>query len=142
MTFVDYSSASGNLLKQAYEDDAAYDLMATEDYTLKPLERRMFNTGIKVGLPSGIVGLVCSRSGLAFNSGVVVLNAPGVVDPGYRGDISVLLINLSDEPHDIEIGDKIGQLLFCPLSKVNFRLRDIIDNTTDRGTGGFGSSGK
>ena len=142
MTFVDYSSDSGNILKQAYEDDAAYDLMSREEHTLQPFERRMFNTGLKVGLPSGIVGLVCSRSGMAFNSGVVVLNAPGVVDPGYRGYISVLLINLSNNPHTIEIGDKIGQLLFCPLSKIVFRLKDIIDTDTNRGEGGFGSSGK
>lgn len=141
LTFIEYSSGCENALEKAYDLDAAYDLKSTETYILMPMERKKFNTGVVIGLPENVVGMVCSRSGLAFNSGIIVLNAPGIVDPGYRGTISVILINLSDKPYSVNSGDNIAQVLFTPVLKTVFRKKEKIENNTDRGSKGFGSSG-
>jgi dUTP pyrophosphatase len=125
----------------AHPGDAGADLVAAEDVDLAPGERALVRTGVAIALPPGYVGLVHPRSGLAVRLGVTVLNAPGTVDAGYRGEILVNLIN-----HDrvttakISRGDRIAQLVVQRVERVHF---DIVDELPDsaRGTGGHGSTG-
>ena len=125
-------------------DSAGFDLRANTDmyYTLKPLERALFKTGIFIEIPKGYVGYVCTRSGLAIKKGLVVLNAPGVVDSDYRQEIGVILINLSNEDVSVLPGDRIAQMIISTYEKVKFNLvKDIKElSSTDR-SGGFGSTG-
>ncbi len=127
--------------KRAHEGDAGVDLHITADASLAPGERLVVGTGIAVALPFGMVGLVHPRSGLAAKSGLSIVNAPGTIDAGYRGEIKVCLINL-DPSESIELvrGDRIAQLLVQKVELVSFVEVEILDDTT-RGTGGYGSSG-
>lgn len=107
---------------------------------IAPGERRVIPTGIAVAIPPGYAGLVAPRSGLAARSGIGIVNAPGVVDSGYRGEISVILINLGSEPVAIGRGDRIAQLLVVPVATPEFEVVEGLGET-DRGVGGFGSTG-
>lgn len=121
--------------------DAGLDLAAAADVTLAPGERALVGTGIAVAIPDGYAGLVAPRSGLAARAGVSVVNAPGVVDAGYRGEVKVVLIN-HDPSRRVEIarGDRIAQLLVVPVEAVDVvELAELPDS--ERGTGGFGSTG-
>lgn len=131
-------------LKPAYAHatDAGLDLRSAEEFTLPPGERRLVKTGVRIELPEGQMAMVCSRSGLAIRNGVFVLNAPGIVDSGYRNEIGVILANLSTESTDFKVGDRIAQLVFCSFSHAEVEYVDSIDENTDRGLGGFGSTGK
>jgi dUTP pyrophosphatase len=126
-------------LTKAHDDDAAYDLCALCHETLMPGDRCLVPTGLRMAIPDGHVGLVCPRSGLASKRGVTVLNAPGVIDPGYRGDVGVVLINLGDQPVRIQSGDAIAQLLILQTAKAVFVPGDLAESV--RGDLGFGSSG-
>jgi dUTP pyrophosphatase len=97
-------------------------------------------TGLSVAIPDGFVGLICPRSGLATR-GVTVTNAPGIIDSGYRGEIKVNLINLSDQPVNINHGDRIAQLLIVPVERAVFVRKTMLDKGTDRGENGHGSTG-
>ncbi len=108
--------------------------------TLLPGERKLIPTGIYVALPNGYEAQVRPRSGLAYKHGITVLNAPGTIDADYRGEIRVLLINLSDEPFEIQDGDRIAQLVVAPYARVTWEERDLLPDTA-RGEGGFGSTG-
>ena len=125
----------------AHPGDAGADLFAAEDVELAPGERRLVRTGVAIGLPDGFVGLVHPRSGLATRLGVTVLNAPGTVDAGYRGEIMVNLVN-----HDrvitakISRGDRIAQLVVQRVEHANFVVVDELSETR-RGAGGHGSTG-
>lgn len=125
----------------AHPGDAGADLVAAEDVELAPGERRLVPTGIAVALPDGYVGLVHPRSGLAHRLGVTVLNAPGTVDAGYRGEILVNLVN-HDRAATVRIsrGDRIAQLLVQRVERAAFQVVDELPETV-RGAGGHGSTG-
>jgi len=116
---------------------AGYDLYSIEDYTLKPLERKLFKTGISIAIPTGLYGRVAPRSGLAYKDGLDVM--AGVIDEDYRGDVGVILINLGSVDKKINIGDKIAQIIFEFYTPVEFVETDDLEKT-NRGAGGFGST--
>jgi len=124
----------------AHEGDSGMDLYSTEDVTLKSLERKAIETGIKIELPSGYEAQVRPKSGLALNHGISVLNTPGTIDSGYRGEIKVIAVNLSSEEYKIEKGKKIAQIVFCKVEKVVLEESTEL-NETKRNEGGFGSTG-
>lgn len=126
--------------RRAHEGDAGVDLHAREAARLQPGERVLVPTGVAVAIPDGYAGLVTPRSGLALRSGIGVVNAPGVVDSGYRGELAVILVNLGDSAVEIRRGDRIAQLLVVPVDAADFVEVTTLDDT-DRGGGGFGSSG-
>lgn len=125
------------------EDSAGMDLKANleSDVVLKPLERKLIPTGLHIALPSGYEAQVRPRSGLALKHGISVLNTPGTVDADYRGDIGVILVNLSNEDFRVKDGDRIAQLVIAKHEKITF-IEVVELSETDRGAGGFGSTGK
>ena len=133
--------ASLPLPKYAYPGDAGVDLRSRTSIVLAPFERAAVPTGIAVAIPRGYAGLVLPRSGLALRSGISVVNAPGLIDSNFRGEIQAILVNL--DPHEdfaIEPGDRIAQLMVVKVDDMAFREVDALDDT-ERGTAGFGSSG-
>jgi dUTP pyrophosphatase len=126
------------LPKRANPTDAGADLRSTEAFELFPGESKLVDTGVAVKIPEGFAGLVFNRSGQGKKQ-IILLNGVGVIDSDYRGNIKILLKNISDNKYKIEIGDRIAQLVIMPVI-----LCDFIDswNDTERGTGGFGSTGQ
>lgn len=126
---------------RAYPDDAAFDLHAAVDAVVAPLGRAVVPTGIALGLPAGVAALTLPRSGLAARHGVTLLNTPGLIDPGYRGEVQIVLHN-SDPEHEfvVHAGDRIAQLLVVGLLDVTLSEVDRLDDTA-RGASGFGSTG-
>ena len=126
--------------RQAYEGDAGFDLAACEGMTLAPGERGIVPTGIAVEIPEGYAGFVQPRSGLAARHGISIVNTPGLVDSGYRGEIRIVLINTdSSQPFTVEPGMRIAQLVVVPVASV--RLVEVDElATSERGARGFGSS--
>lgn len=133
--------AGAALPPPAHPGDAAVDLAASAAVCLAPGERATVGTGVAIALPAGTVGLVLPRSGLAARHGVTVLNAPGTIDAGYRGEIRVTLLNTDPvHPYAVAAGDRIAQLLVLPLPAVAFApVRQLPG--THRGNAGFGSTG-
>ncbi len=127
---------------RAHPDDAGLDLCAIEACDLQPGARVAVPTGIAVAIPPGWAGLVVPRSGLARRHGVTVANAPGLIDAGYRGELQVVLINLSDEPHQVAAGDRIAQLVCVPVATASAIAVDELPPSDGRETGGFGSTGR
>lgn len=125
--------AKGNGSPQA----AGYDLATVEEYTLMPLERKLFKTGLSLAIPQGMYGRIAPRSGLAFKDGIDVL--AGVIDEDYRGEIGVILINFGKTEKKFNVGDRIAQIIFEFYNNVEFQLVNELDQTV-RGTGGFGST--
>jgi dUTP pyrophosphatase len=115
-------------------------LLAAE-IVLRPGERALVPTGLRMQIPRGMEAQVRPRSGLAVAHGVTVLNAPGTIDSDYRGEIKVLLVNLGQESFSVRSGDRIAQIVFCPTTQVQFLREEQIEETA-RGSGGFGSTGK
>ena len=134
-------SAAATLPSRAHPGDAGLDLCASEAARLGPGQRAMVATGIAIEVPAGHAGLVLPRSGNAARHGIALVNAPGLIDAGYRGEIRVLLLNTDREsPFIIETGDRIAQLLVVPFAEIEpVEVPDLSD--TARGEGGFGSSG-
>jgi dUTP pyrophosphatase len=129
--------------RRAHEEDAGFDLACVEDFTLWPARRRVIGTGVAIALPPGMAGLVTPRSGLAARHGVTIVNAPGLVDPGYRGELRVTLLNTGDVPYVARAGDRIAQLLLVPFAAPAVRVVDALSDGPDaRGELGFGSSGR
>jgi dUTP pyrophosphatase len=128
---------------QQHPDDAGYDLHAREDVVLEPGGgRALVPTGVAVAIPSGHAGLVMPRSGLALKHGVTCLNTPGLIDPLYRGELKVLLVNTDPrEPYRIHRGDRIAQLVVTAVAMVEWHVVEDLD-TTARDTFGFGSTGR
>ena len=125
----------------AYEGDAGRDLRANEDVVLAPFERRLIGTGLAIAIPDGYAGFVQPRSGLALKKGLSMANTPGLVDAHYRGELRVCAINLdAHEPIVISKGERIAQLVIQRVPQVHLREVEQLDET-DRGEGGFGSSG-
>jgi dUTP pyrophosphatase len=120
--------------------DAGADLRSTKKITISPGARELIPTGVAIALPAGYVGLVHPRSGLALKHGVTVLNSPGTIDAGYRGEIMVTLYNSSTKEFEIEVGDRIAQLLIQSVEQAKFISVDRLPET-DRGQAGFGSTG-
>lgn len=129
------------LPRRAHPADAGLDLHAAVDIHLPVGAHRMVPTGTRMALAPGTVGLVCPRSGLAARHGVTVLNAPGVVDAGYRGEVKVLLVNLGSEPHRVQAGDRVAQLVIVPMLAPPVSVVDTLPGG-DRGAAGFGSTGR
>ena len=127
---------------RAHEGDAGYDLHAAEPLTLAPGERAVVGTGIAVAIPEGHAGLVLPRSGLAFKHGIALVNAPGLIDSGYRGELRVLLLNTDRAtPFDVEPGDRIAQLVVVKVEAPELEELELLEETA-RGSGGFGSTGR
>ncbi|MGA1837001.1 dUTP diphosphatase [Herbiconiux sp. 11R-BC] len=125
----------------AHPGDAGADLLSTEALTLAPGERRTVGTGVSIALPDGYVAFVVPRSGLAAKHGITVVNSPGTVDAGYRGEIKVALLNTdSSVPYDIAVGDRIAQLIVMPVTRAVFVPVETLPGS-HRGEGGFGSTG-
>lgn len=124
----------------AHIGDAAVDLHSRVDVVLVPGERAAIPTGIAVAIPEGHAGFLLPRSGHARRLGIGVVNGPGLIDSGYRGEISVLLINHGDDEVKFVRGDRIAQLAVVPIPEVSWIEVDSLDET-DRGSGGFGSTG-
>mgnify|MGYP001499556734 FL=1 len=131
-----------DLPSYATVSSAGMDLKAvlTSQVTLKPLERKVVGTGIKIALPEGYEAQVRPRSGLAAKKGITVLNSPGTIDADYRGEIGVILINLSSKNYMLNPGERVAQLVISRYEKVSWDLDRDLDNTT-RGNKGFGSTG-
>jgi dUTP pyrophosphatase len=127
--------------ERANEHDAGWDLRAAEAATIGPGERSIVGTGLALAIPEGHAGLVLPRSGLAARHGIALVNAPGLIDAGYRGEVRVLLLNTDRaEPFEIAPGDRIAQLVISEIPETEFAEADSLSETA-RGTGGFGSSG-
>jgi len=124
---------------QAYKGDAALDLYAAEEIVLKPRERYGIRTGISVAIPEGYAGLIWDKSGLSIKGGLKTLG--GVVDAGYRGEVMVGIVNLSDKEHTFHVGDKIAQMLIQKVEDVKIKEVSELEES-ERGERGFGSSGK
>jgi dUTP pyrophosphatase len=130
------------LPRYASTGDAGLDLVAAEDTSLEPAERAAIPTGIAVSIPKGHAGFVHARSGRALKEGLALVNAPGLIDSGYRGEIKVIVVNLdARSPIDIKRGDKIAQLVIQPVATVAPVIVDEL-RPSDRGEGGFGSTGR
>lgn len=131
------------LPEYATESSAGMDIRAnlSEPITLNPLQRCLVPTGLYVALPQGYEAQIRPRSGLALKKGITVLNSPGTIDADYRGEIGIILINLSAEPFVIEDGERIAQMVIARHEHVRWEATDTLDDTA-RGAGGFGHTGK
>jgi dUTP pyrophosphatase len=135
-------SAAARPPSQGHEGDAGHDLHAAEAVTIGPGERASVGTGIALAIPEGQAGLVVPRSGLAARHGISVVNAPGLIDAGYRGELRVLLLNTDrSEPFEVEPGDRIAQLVLVRVETGALEEVEELDETV-RGAGGFGSTGR
>ena len=129
------------LPSRAYDGDAGLDLPAAEAVVLAPGERAVVGTGLAVAVPEGHAGFVQPRSGLAAKHGITIVNAPGLVDSGYRGEVKVVLLNTGDEPFEVEPGMRIAQFVVLPVAAVE--LVEVAELPgTERGERGYGSSGR
>lgn len=126
----------------ATEQSAGMDLRANTDgpVTLRPMERKLIGTGLYIALPAGFEAQIRPRSGLALKHGITVLNSPGTVDADYRGEIMVLLVNLSTEDFTVNDGERIAQMVIARHETVRFTVTDRLDET-ERGEGGYGHTG-
>jgi dUTP pyrophosphatase len=128
--------------RRAKEGDAGYDLHAAEEATLAPGARASIGTGLAVAIPDGHAGLVLPRSGLALRHGIALVNAPGLVDAGYRGEVRVLLLNTDPaESFHVNVGDRVAQLVIVRHAEPELVEVDALEAST-RGEGGFGSTGR
>lgn len=137
------NKSSHNLPNYETEASAGMDLRAniSEAVTLKPLERAIVKTGLFIELPVGFEAQVRPRSGLAAKKGITVLNSPGTIDADYRGEIGIILVNLSNEEYTIENGERIAQMVIAKHEHISWEEVEVLGETT-RGAGGFGSTGK
>lgn len=124
----------------AHPGDAGMDVRSIEDVTIAPGGRALVHTGLVFMLPPDAEAQVRPRSGLALRHGITVLNSPGTIDAGYRGEVGVILVNLGSEPFAVEKGMKIAQIVVAPVSQAEISEVSEVDST-DRGAGGFGSTG-
>ena len=125
----------------AHEGDAGMDVRSVQALTIQPGRRALVKTGLVAEIPSGYEIQVRPRSGLAFKHGVTVLNSPGTVDSGYRGEIGVILANFGDEPFPVPVGDRIAQLVVSPVTQAEISETSDV-SSSERGEGVFGSTGK
>lgn len=141
-TKIKYYSEDNNFsLTKAHDSDACFDLQANNDFVVEPGKRDLISTGIFTELPKNWEIQVRSRSGLAWKHGIHVLNAPGTIDSSYRGELKVIIHNTDNHIYNIKKGDRIAQIRFEKVPKVEV-IKSNINFTTDRGSKGFGSSGR
>jgi dUTP pyrophosphatase len=134
-------SAEARSPEQAHPHDAGFDLFAAEAAVIEPGERASVGTGIAVAIPEGHAGLVLPRSGLAARHGIALVNAPGLIDSGYRGELRILLLNTDrEQAFTIEMGDRVAQLVVAAVESPRFVETEALPDTT-RGAAGFGSTG-
>ena len=124
----------------AHPGDAGMDIRSVDDLEIAPGARALVHTGLVMVLPPGWEAQVRPRSGLALKHGVTVLNTPGTIDAGYRGEVGVILANLGDAPFAVKKGDRIAQVVVAPVTTAAIEETDVVDDT-DRGGGGFDSTG-
>ena len=134
------SDPAAQLPAYAHPGDAGMDVRSVEDLTLAPGARALVRTGLVLMLPPDAEAQVRPRSGLALKHGITVLNTPGTIDAGYRGEVGVILVNLGAEPFTVEKGMKIAQIVVSPVAQAEIVEVSAVD-MTDRGAGGFGSTG-
>jgi len=134
------SDPEAQLPAYAHPGDAGMDVRSIEELTLAPGARALVHTGLVLMLPPDAEAQVRPRSGLALKHGVTVLNTPGTIDAGYRGEVGVILVNLGNEPFTVEKGMKIAQIVVSPVAQAEIVEVASVDET-DRGAGGFGSTG-
>ena len=133
--------ASGQIPEYSHPGDAGADLHSAEDVVLQPGERVTVGTGVAIALPSGFAGFVVPRSGLAAKHGITIVNSPGTVDAGYRGEIRVTLLNTdASESYRVSVGDRIAQLIVQPVTRARFVQVERLPGS-ERGESGFGSTG-
>jgi dUTP pyrophosphatase len=138
---VDVSIVAAVPPEYAHPGDAGADLRSSEDATIAPGERVTLGTGIAIAVPDGYAAFVVPRSGLAARHGITIVNAPGTVDAGYRGELRVTLLNTdAREAYRVSAGDRIAQLVIIPVARARFQVVDALEDSA-RGTGGFGSTG-
>jgi dUTP pyrophosphatase len=125
----------------ATEGAAGLDIVAAEDLTLAPGQRHAVATGFAIAIPTGYEVQVRPRSGLALKHGITCLNTPGTIDSDYRGEVKVILANLGHQPFDVKRGERIAQLVPAPVLRADFHEVEALDDT-ERGDGGFGSTGR
>jgi dUTP pyrophosphatase len=132
-----------DVLTPTYETShaAGMDLRCSVDFSLLPMERMLVPTGLRMAIPHGFEGQVRPRSGLAMKYGIGMVNAPGTIDSDYRGEIGVLLINLGPDAVSFQKGERIAQLVVSPVIQATLRRSEVLSET-ERGVGGFGSTGK
>ena len=142
MVKIKVQKIKGNAIipKYAHEGDAGVDLYSTEEYLLKPGDMVLVSTGIKVAIPKGYEGQIRPKSGLALKHGLSVVNTPGTIDSGYRGEVGIILINLGKKEYKIEAGKKVAQLIVNRVEEATFEEVKELDETS-RNEGGFGSTG-
>jgi dUTP pyrophosphatase len=134
---------TAQLPTRAHHDDAAFDLRADESTVIAPGQRATVSTGVSLALAPGSAGLVLPRSGLAAKHGITVLNAPGLIDPGYRGEVMVILLNTdTSNPFEIAHGERIAQLLIVETASAGLAVTEGDLDVTTRGVGGLGSTGR
>lgn len=137
------NSSKNALPYYATEQSAGMDIMAdiAEPVIVQSLERILVPTGLYIALPDGYEAQIRPRSGLAIKHGITLLNAPGTVDADYRGEIKIILVNISNEPYTLHPGERIAQMVIAKYEKIVWKTTDVLPETT-RGTGGFGHTGK
>ena len=132
-------SSNGKVPSQKHASDIGYDISASDDVTLKTNEVTLVNTGIAISLPQQCAGFVLPRSGLSTKYKITLINSPGLIDPGYTGELLVPLMNHGDKDYEIKAGDRIAQLVLINTHVVDFKVVDTLPET-DRSSGGFGST--
>ena len=132
--------AEAQLPSYAHKGDAGMDLRSAVDIEIAPGARALVKTGLAMALPEGYEAQVRPRSGLALKQGITVLNTPGTIDEGYRGEVGVILFNTGDAPFKVSVGDKIAQMVIAPVTRAE--VTEVLElDGTERGAGGFGSTG-
>ena len=132
-------NSSGKVPSQTHASDIGYDISASENITLKSNEVTLVSTGIAISLPQNCAGFVLPRSGLSTKHKITLINSPGLIDPGYTGELLVPLMNHGEKNYDIKVGDRIAQLVLINTHCVDFKEVDSLPET-DRSSGGFGST--
>lgn len=133
-------SGKTNNIGYAHANDGGADLRSNEDTIICAGSQTLVHTGVRLAIPAGYVGLICPRSGLALKHNITVMNAPGVIDANYRGEVGVILRNMGEQAFEIHEGDRIAQIVFLPYAHMQFEPVNELDST-ERGEKGFGSSG-
>ncbi|MFC4666439.1 dUTP diphosphatase [Falsiporphyromonas endometrii] len=143
MTIKIINTSNNPLPQYATESSAGMDLRAytSEEIVIEPMQRKLIHTGIHIELPVGYEAQIRPRSGLVLKNGITILNSPGTIDADYRGEIGIVLANLSDEPFHINNGDRIAQMVVAKYEKVDWETASTLSETK-RADGGFGHSGK
>jgi len=133
-------SSDATLPRYQTSGSAGLDLCCSESFEIKPMERRLVGTGLQIAIPQGYEGQVRPRSGLAIRHGISMVNSPGTIDSDYRGEVKIILINFGESVVKFQRGERIGQLVLCAVARAELDVVPVLDET-DRGEGGFGSTG-